>query len=38
MKIAIAAWGTTGDVYPLLSLSERLLNNGHQVRVCPNYL
>ena len=34
MKIAIAAWGTTGDVYPLLALSERLLNNGHQVRVC----
>ncbi len=34
MKIAIAAWGTTGDVYPLLALSERLLNNGHQVRAC----
>ncbi len=34
MKIAIAAWGTTGDVYPLLALAERLLNREHQVRVC----
>ncbi|MCY4403387.1 MAG: glycosyltransferase [Candidatus Poribacteria bacterium] len=34
MKIAIAAWGTTGDVYPLLALAERLLKNKHQVRVC----
>lgn len=34
MKIAIAAWGTTGDVYPLLALTQRLLNNTHQVRVC----
>ena len=34
MKIAIAAWGTTGDVYPLLALAKRLLNNEHQVRVC----
>ncbi len=34
MKIAIAAWGTTGDVYPLLALAERLLNKRHQVRVC----
>ena len=25
MKIAIAAWGTTGDVYPVLALAERLL-------------
>ena len=34
MKIAIAAWGTTGDVYPLLALAEQLLNRSHQVRVC----
>ena len=34
MKIAIVAWGTTGDVYPLLALAERLLNREHQVRVC----
>ena len=34
MKIAIAAWGTTGDVYPLLALTERLLQRKHQVRVC----
>lgn len=34
MKIVIAAWGTTGDVYPLLALAERLLNKAHQVRVC----
>lgn len=34
MKIAIAAWGTTGDVYPLLALAERLLQREHQVRVC----
>ncbi|MDE0314754.1 MAG: glycosyltransferase [Candidatus Poribacteria bacterium] len=34
MKIAIAAWGTTGDVYPVLALAERLLKRKHQVRVC----
>ena len=34
MKIAIAGWGTTGDVYPLLALAERLQNGEHQVRVC----
>ena len=34
MKIAIAAWGTTGDVYPVLALAERLLKKDHQVRVC----
>ena len=34
MKIVIAAWGTTGDVYPLLALAERLLERGHHVRVC----
>lgn len=34
MKIAIVGWGTTGDVYPLLALGERLLNEGHHVRVC----
>ena len=34
MKIAIVAWGTTGDVYPILALAERLLKRQHQVRVC----
>ena len=34
MKIVVTGWGTTGDVYPVLALSERLLERGHQVRVC----
>lgn len=34
MKIVAVGWGTTGDVYPILALSERLLERGHQVRVC----
>ena len=34
MKIVVVCWGSTGDVYPVLALSERLLARGHQVRVC----
>ena len=34
MKIVVVCWGSTGDVYPVLALSERLLKRGHQVRVC----
>ena len=34
MKIVVVGWGTTGDVYPVLALTERLLKRGHQVRVC----
>lgn len=34
MKIVVVCWGSTGDVYPVLALSERLLESGHQVRVC----
>lgn len=34
MKIAIVAWGTTGDVYPVLALADRLIKNKHQVRIC----
>ncbi len=34
MKIVLVCWGSTGDVYPVLALSERLLERGHQVRVC----
>ena len=34
MKIVVVGWGSTGDVYPVLALSERLLQRGHQVRVC----
>ncbi|MCG9128540.1 glycosyltransferase family 1 protein [Candidatus Poribacteria bacterium] len=33
MKIIVVGWGTTGDVYPLLALSERL-SRKHDVRVC----
>ena len=33
MKILVVGWGTTGDVYPLLALSERL-SIENQVRVC----
>ena len=33
-KIVVVGWGTTGDVYPVLALAERLLESGHQVRVC----
>lgn len=34
MKIVIVGWGTTGDVYPVLALAERLLEREHQVCVC----
>ena len=34
MKIIVVGWGSTGDVYPVLALSQRLLERGHQVRVC----
>lgn len=34
MKIAIAGWGTTGDVYPLIALADRLIQRDHQVRFC----
>jgi UDP:flavonoid glycosyltransferase YjiC (YdhE family) len=34
MKIVMVGWGTTGDVYPILALAERLLERGHQVRIC----
>ena len=34
MKIVVVGWGSTGDVYPVLALSERLLQRGHRVRVC----
>lgn len=34
MKIVVVGWGTTGDVYPVLAVVERLLEKGHQVRVC----
>ena len=34
MKIVVVCWGSTGDVYPVLALSERLLERGHQVRIC----
>ena len=34
MRIVVVGWGTTGDVYPVLALAERLLERGHQVRAC----
>ena len=27
MKIVVVCWGSTGDVYPVLALSERLLEH-----------
>ena len=34
MRIVVVGWGTTGDVYPVLALAERLLERGHHVRAC----
>lgn len=34
MKIVVVCWGSTGDVYPVLAVVERLLEKGHHVRVC----
>jgi vancomycin aglycone glucosyltransferase len=34
MRIAIAAEGTRGDIYPMLALAERLIAVGHSVRFC----
>ncbi len=34
MKIVFSAWGSTGDVYPVLALAQRLRHRGHQIRVC----
>src|SRR5262245_47860664 len=34
MRIAIAAEGTRGDVYPVLALAEHLVAAGHFVRFC----
>jgi vancomycin aglycone glucosyltransferase len=34
MRIAIAAEGTRGDIYPMLALAERLVAAGHFVRFC----
>ena len=36
MKIVISTWGSTGDIQPYLALSRRLLEVGHQVRVCTS--
>lgn len=32
MRIAIAAEGTRGDIYPMLGLAEQLIARGHSVR------
>ncbi len=34
MKIVVVGWGTTGDVYPVVALAERLLERGNQVQIC----
>ena len=34
MRIAIAAEGTRGDIYPMLALADRLVAAGHFVRFC----
>lgn len=36
MRIVLSTWGTTGDVHPFLALAERLLQAGHEVRVCTS--
>ena len=38
MRIVLSTWGTTGDVYPFLALSERLVAAGHDIRVCASSL
>ena len=38
MRIVLSTWGTTGDVYPFVALSERLAAVGHDVRVCASSL
>ena len=34
MRIALAAEGTRGDIYPMLALAESLAARGHAVRLC----
>ena len=36
MRIVLSTWGTTGDVYPFVALSERLVAAGHEIRVCAS--
>ena len=36
MRIVLSTWGTAGDVYPFLALSQRLVAAGHDVRVCAS--
>ena len=36
MRIVLSTWGTTGDVYPFVALSERLVAAGHDIRVCAS--
>lgn len=36
LRLVLSTWGSTGDVQPFLALSERLLEEGHQVRVCTS--
>ena len=35
-RIVLSTWGSTGDIQPFLALSERLLKEGHEVRVCTS--
>ncbi|RKU06105.1 hypothetical protein C6502_21715 [Candidatus Poribacteria bacterium] len=36
LRIVLSTWGSTGDVQPFLALSDRLLKQGHKVRVCTS--
>ncbi len=38
MRIVLSTWGTAGDVYPFVALSERLVAAGHDIRVCASNL
>ena len=38
MRIVLSTWGTAGDVYPFVALSERLVAAGHDIRVCTSNL
>ena len=38
MRIVLSTWGTAGDVYPFVALSERLVAAGYDIRVCASNL
>ena len=36
VRIVLTTWGSTGDVQPFLALARKLLNAGHEIRVCTS--